>query len=90
VQSIVRYYKKKYGPIKDFAKYIAMHINDTHPALVIPELMRILMDEEKLSWEEAWEITVQTVAYTNHTVMPEAMERWPSSMFKDVFCRVFI
>jgi starch phosphorylase len=55
VQSIVRYYKKKYGPIKDFAKYIAMHINDTHPALVIPELMRILMDEEKLTWEEAWE-----------------------------------
>lgn len=90
VQSIVRYYKKKYGPIKDFAKYIAMHINDTHPALVIPELMRILMDEEKLSWEEAWEITVQTVAYTNHTVMPEAMERWPSSMFKDVLPRIYL
>lgn len=90
VQSIVKYYKKKYGDIHQFDKYIAMHINDTHPALIIPELMRILLDEEGLEWEEAWKITVNVVAYTNHTVMPEAMERWPILMFKELLPRVYL
>ena len=54
-----------------------MHINDTHPVLAIPELMRILLDEEKLAWEEAWHITTQTISYTNHTTLSEALEKWP-------------
>ncbi|MCH4157123.1 MAG: glycogen/starch/alpha-glucan phosphorylase [Acidaminococcaceae bacterium] len=90
VQSIVKYYKKKYGDIRQFDQFIAMHINDTHPALIIPELMRILLDEEGLSWEEAWKITVNSVAYTNHTVMPEAMERWPIPMFKELLPRIYL
>ena len=90
VQSIVKYYKKKYGDIRKFDQSIAMHINDTHPALIIPELMRILLDEEGLTWEEAWQITVQSVAYTNHTVMPEAMERWPIPMFKELLPRIYL
>ena len=90
VQSIVKYYKKKYGDIRKFDQSIAMHINDTHPALIIPELMRILLDEEGLTWDEAWQITVQSVAYTNHTVMPEAMERWPIPMFKELLPRIYL
>jgi starch phosphorylase len=90
VQSIVKYYKKKYGDIHKFDQFIAMHINDTHPALIIPELMRILLDEEGLQWEEAWQITVNSVAYTNHTVMPEAMERWPIPMFKELLPRIYL
>jgi starch phosphorylase len=91
VQSIIRHYKDKYKEsIYKFDKYISIHINDTHPALVIPELMRILMDEEGLSWESAWGITNRTVAYTNHTVLPEAMEKWPISMFKDLLPRIYL
>lgn len=56
---------------------VAIHTNDTHPALCVPELMRLLMDGEGLSWEEAWDITCRTISYTNHTVMPEALEKWP-------------
>ena len=92
VQSIIRTYKKSYGPdaIRDFAKHVALHINDTHPALIIPELMRILMDEEKLGWREAVKITTAAVAYTNHTVLPEAMECWPVAMFKELLPRIYM
>jgi len=92
VQSIIRTYKKSYGPnaIKDFAKHVALHINDTHPALIVPELMRILVDEEKLGWREAWKITNATVAYTNHTVLPEALECWPIPMFKELLPRIYL
>ena len=90
VQSIVRTYKKSYRSIKDFAKHVALHINDTHPALIIPELMRILVDEEKLEWREAWKITTAAVAYTNHTVLPEAMEHWPIPMFKELLPRIYM
>ncbi|WP_036242365.1 glycogen/starch/alpha-glucan phosphorylase [Megasphaera vaginalis (ex Srinivasan et al. 2021)] len=91
VQSIIRHYKKKYkAPLTAFADYMGIHINDTHPALVIPELMRIFMDEEGLSWNQAWQITVRTVAYTNHTVLPEALERWSIPMFKSLLPRIYL
>ena len=70
-----------YGNIETLPDKVAIHINDTHPALVIPELMRILMDEYFLPWEKAWDITVRTVSYTNHTVMPEALEKWNEDIF---------
>ena len=90
VQSIMRHFKKHYGSPILFDRYIALHINDTHPALVIPELMRILMDEEGLNWEEAWRITTNSVAYTNHTIMPEALERWSIPMFQELLPRIFL
>ena len=90
LQSIMRHYKKHYGSPKLFDRYIALHINDTHPALIIPELMRILMDEEGLSWEDAWRITTNSVAYTNHTILPEALERWSIPMFQELLPRIFL
>ena len=90
VQSIMRHFKKHYGSPILFDRYIALHINDTHPALIIPELMRILMDEEGLSWEDAWRITTNSVAYTNHTIMPEALERWSIPMFQELLPRIFL
>ncbi|MCH3951775.1 MAG: glycogen/starch/alpha-glucan phosphorylase [Acidaminococcus sp.] len=90
VQSIMRHFKSHHGDPREFDKYNAIHINDTHPALVIPELMRILMDEEGLSWDEAWTITKNSVAYTNHTVMPEALEQWPISMFQPLLPRIYL
>lgn len=91
IQSIVRHYKKKISSdLRKFDQYVAIHINDTHPALVIPELMRILMDEEGLPWRTAWRVTVRTVAYTNHTVLPEAMEKWPIPMFKSLLPRIYL
>lgn len=90
VQSIVRHYKRRKGALKDFADKVAIHINDTHPAMAIPELMRILVDEEDMDWEKAWEITVNTVAYTNHTIMPEALETWPIDMMKKLVPRIYM
>lgn len=90
VQSIVRHYKKTGAKMEDFADNIGMHINDTHPAVAVAELMRILIDEEEMEWEDAWDITVRTMAYTNHTIMPEALEKWPVDMFKNLLPRVYL
>ena len=69
---------------------MAIHINDTHPTLCVPELMRLLMDEEGLEWDEAWDITTHTIAYTNHTVLPEALEKWPIDMMQTILPRVYM
>ena len=90
IQDIIRKYKKHKSNILDLPKSVAIHINDTHPTLCIPELMRILLDEEGLSWDEAWDITKNTISYTNHTIMAEAMEKWPVDMMKKLFPRIYM
>ena len=90
IQSIVRHYKKHNGDINLLDEKIAIHINDTHPTLAIPELMRILLDEEGLSWETAWRITQNTISYTNHTILAEALEKWPIDMFKGLLPRIYM
>lgn len=90
IQSLVRNYRKQYGAnFADFPAHVAIHINDTHPALAIPELMRILLDEEGLDWDQAWQISKNTFAYTNHTIMEEALERWPEGLFRDLLPRLW-
>jgi len=90
--TIVRSYKKKNGSssLHDFSRRVSVHINDTHPVLCIPELMRILIDEEGMGWDEAWNITVNTMSFTNHTIMPEAMEKWPIDMVKNLLPRIYL
>lgn len=90
LQSIVRRYKKTDKDIFNLPKKVAVHINDTHPAVAIPELMRILMDEENLSWDDAWDITTKTMSYTNHTIMPEALETWTLDMYKSLLPRIYM
>nr|WP_073073001.1 glycogen/starch/alpha-glucan phosphorylase [Thermosipho atlanticus] len=88
IQDIIRRFKAQFGTnFKLFPEKNVIQLNDTHPALAIPELMRILLDEELLSWEEAWEITKKTFAYTNHTVMPEALEKWEVHLFEKLLPR---
>jgi starch phosphorylase len=77
LQDIIRRYKRQNSSFANFSNSVAIQLNDTHPAIAIPELMRILMDEEGLEWNEAWSICEQTFAYTNHTLLPEALETWP-------------
>src|SRR5262249_54856999 len=66
---------------------VAIQLNDTHPALAVAELMRILLDQARLGWDEAWDLTVRTLAYTNHTLLPEALETWPIALFEIGLCR---
>lgn len=89
VQSILRDHMAVYGTLENLPDKVAIHINDTHPALCIPELMRILMDEYFYSWEKAWDMVVQIVSYTNHTVMPEALETWNEDLFKLKLPRIY-
>ena len=89
VNSVVGFHKKVYGTVTNFDKKVVFHINDTHPALIIPELMRILVDEEHLEWEKAWQITKNTCAYTNHTILAEALEKWPVHLFKTLLPRIY-
>ncbi len=88
-QSIVRKHMERYGDIRSFAEHHVIQINDTHPTLVIPELMRIMMDEYGLGWDEAWRIVTASVAYTNHTVMSEALEKWPQELIQTLLPRVW-
>lgn len=87
LQSIIRNYKQQYKNISEMHHYISIHVNDTHPVLAIPELMRILMDEEGLGWDEAWKITTNTISYTNHTTLSEALEQWPIYIFQPLLPR---
>lgn len=91
IQSIINQFKGKYSDdFSELPEKIGLHINDTHPVLIIPELMRILLDEEGLSWEDAWNITERTVSFTNHTTLSEALERWPVAMVKQLLPRIYM
>lgn len=87
LQDIIRRFKKSHADWKEFPAQVAIQLNDTHPALSIPELMRILMDDEGLEWDPAWDIVTQVYSFTNHTVLPEAMEKWPVSMLSSLLPR---
>ncbi|MGE4276545.1 MAG: glycogen/starch/alpha-glucan phosphorylase [Lawsonibacter sp.] len=89
VQSIVRQHRAQYGTLRNFHKKHVIQINDTHPTLVIPELMRILLDVEGYSWEDAWYLVTHTVCYTNHTVLAEALERWPQTLIETLLPRIW-
>ena len=89
IQSIVRKHRAEYGTLRNFHLKHVIQIYDTHPTLASPELMRILLDEEGYSWDEAWYITTHTIAYTNHTVMAEALERWPQQLIERWLPRIW-
>ncbi len=89
LQRILARYKKNHSDIKKLHEKVAIQMNDTHPTLAVAELMRLLLDEEGLSWDEAWEVTCKTVAYTNHTIMSEALEKWPVEIFQRLLPRVY-
>ncbi|MDY5345861.1 MAG: glycogen/starch/alpha-glucan phosphorylase [Eubacteriales bacterium] len=89
IQSIIKRHLKTNPTLDNLGECAAIHINDTHPTLCIPELMRILLDEYGYSWEKAWQITQDTISYTNHTVMAEALETWPQSLFENLLPRIF-
>ena len=87
LQDVIRRYKKTQRNFDKFTDKVTMQLNDTHPAIAIPELMRLLVDQEGLGWDESWEITVKTFGYTNHTILPEALEKWPVSLMEQVLPR---
>ncbi len=89
IQSILRRHLKTNPTLDNLADCVAIHINDTHPTLCIPELMRLLLDEYGYGWDEAWKITKETISYTNHTVMAEALEKWPQDLFQSLLPRIF-
>ncbi|MCL2546414.1 MAG: glycogen/starch/alpha-glucan phosphorylase [Oscillospiraceae bacterium] len=89
MQSICKRHKAKHGTLENLHKMHVFHINDTHPALAIPELLRILIDGEGMCWDDAWEITSQCFAYTNHTILSEALECWPQSLIEHVMPRIW-
>lgn len=89
LQAAIDKYKKKHSDIKKLYEKVTFQMNDTHPTVAVAELMRILMDEEGLGWDEAWEVTTKSVAYTNHTIMSEALEKWPIELFSRLLPRVY-
>lgn len=89
LQSIIKNHIKRYGTLDNLSEKVAIHINDTHPALCVPELMRILVDDYDYGWDDAWKITCETLTYTNHTVMSEALERWNENLFREQLPRVY-
>ena len=88
-QDIVRKHMRRWGDISSFSRHHVIQINDTHPTMIIPELMRIFMDEYSLGWDEAWDIVKNSVAYTNHTVMSEALEKWPQDLIQQLLPRLW-
>ena len=89
VQRAIKKYKEKHDDMHKFYEKASFQLNDTHPTVAVAELMRILLDEENLEWDEAWEITTKTCAYTNHTIMAEALEKWPIELFSRLLPRVY-
>ena len=89
VQRAVQKYKETHDDIRKFHEKVTFQLNDTHPTVAVAELMRILVDEEDLTWEEAWDVTTKTCAYTNHTIMAEALEKWPIELFSRLLPRVY-
>ncbi len=87
IQDIIRRFKADNTDLRNFPDKVAIQLNDTHPALAIPELMRVLLDDEGLDWDRAWDITTKTFSYTNHTVLPEALEEWPVSLLEHLLPR---
>ena len=88
-QDIVRKHIRKWGDIRSFSRHHVIQINDTHPAMIIPELMRIFMDDHGLGWDESWDLVKNSVAYTNHTVMSEALEKWPQELIQQLLPRIW-
>ena len=89
VQEAVEKYMRKHDDIRKFHEKVTFQLNDTHPTVAVPELMRILLDDYGLSWDEAWEVTTKTCAYTNHTIMAEALEKWPIDLFSRLLPRIY-
>ena len=89
IQEAIAKFKKNHDDLHDLPKKVTFQLNDTHPTMTVAELMRILLDEEGMTWEEAWDITTHTCAYTNHTIMAEALEKWPIELFSRLLPRVY-
>ena len=89
IQEAVDKYMRKHDDIRKFHEKVTFQLNDTHPTVAVPELMRILLDEYYLTWDEAWEVTTKTCAYTNHTIMAEALEKWPIELFSRLLPRIY-
>ena len=84
---LVRRFRRSNADWGTLPEKVAIQLNDTHPSLAVPELMRILLDEAKLGWDQAWDLTRRALAYTNHTLLPEALERWPLAQFEELLPR---
>ena len=89
LQALIAKYKKEHSDIRKLHEKVVIQMNDTHPTVAVPELMRLLIDQEGLNWEEAWDVTTKTCAYTNHTIMAEALEKWPIDLFSRLLPRIY-